>query len=138
MAARSKARKRALDVLFESDQRGRDVAEVLAERVLVPGTQSSLPAYAVELVEGVVSERGRIDELIATYSHGWTIERMPAVDRAILRIGAWEVLFNPDVPDAVAVDEAVELARALSTDESPTFINGLLGRLVELKPTLLA
>jgi len=138
VAARSKARKRALDVLFESDQRGRDVAEVLAERVLVPGTQSSLPAYAVELVEGVVSERGRIDELIATYSHGWTIERMPAVDRAILRIGAWEVLFNPDVPDAVAVDEAVELARALSTDESPTFINGLLGRLVELKPTLLA
>lgn len=138
MAARSKARKRALDVLFESDQRGRDVTEVLAERLLVPGTQSSLPAYAVELVEGVVSEQGRIDELIATYSHGWTIERMPAVDRAILRIGAWEVLFNADVPDAVAVDEAVELARALSTDESPTFINGLLGRLVELKPTLLA
>lgn len=138
MAARSKARKRALDVLFESDQRGRDVTDVLAERLLVPGTQSSLPAYAVELVEGVVSEQGRIDELIATYSHGWTIERMPAVDRAILRIGAWEVLFNSDVPDAVAVDEAVELARALSTDESPTFINGLLGRLVELKPTLLA
>jgi len=138
VAARSKARKRALDVLFESDQRGRDVTDVLAERLLVPGTQSSLPAYAVELVEGVVSEQGRIDELIATYSHGWTIERMPAVDRAILRIGAWEVLFNSDVPDAVAVDEAVELARALSTDESPTFINGLLGRLVELKPTLLA
>ena len=138
MAARSKARKRALDVLFESDQRGRDVTDVLAERLLVPGTQSSLPAYAVELVEGVVSEQGRIDELIATYSHGWTIERTPAVDRAILRIGAWEVLFNSDVPDAVAVDEAVELARALSTDESPTFINGLLGRLVELKPTLLA
>lgn len=138
MAARSKARKRALDVLFEADQRGRDVTELLAERVLVPGTQSALPQYAVDLVEGVVAKLDRIDELIASYSHGWTIERMPAVDRAVLRIGAWEVLYNDDVPDAVAVDEAVELARALSTDDSPTFVNGLLGRLVELKPTLLA
>lgn len=138
MAARSKARKRALDVLFEADQRGRDVTELLAERLLVPGTQAALPQYAVELVEGVVAERDRIDELIASYSHGWTIDRMPAVDRAVLRIGAWEILFNADVPDAVAVDEAVDLARALSTDDSPTFVNGLLGRLVELKPTLLA
>ena len=138
MAARSKARKRALDVLFEADQRGRDVTEVLAERLLVPGTQATLQQYAVALVEGVVAERERIDELIASYSHGWTLERMPAVDRAILRIGAWEILFNDDVPDAVAVDEAVELARALSTDDSPTFVNGLLGRLIELKPTLLA
>ena len=138
MAARSKARKRALDVLFEADQRDRDVTEVLAERLLVPGTQATLPQYAVDLVEGVVAERDRIDELIASYSHGWTIERMPAVDRAVLRIGAWEILFNDDVPDAVAVDEAVELARALSTDDSPTFVNGLLGRLVDLKPTLLA
>ena len=138
MAARSKARKRALDVLFEADQRARDVTEVLAERLVLPGTQAALPQYAVDLVEGVVAERDRIDELIASYSHGWTIERMPAVDRAVLRIGAWEILFNDDVPDAVAVDEAVELARALSTDDSPTFVNGLLGRLVELKPTLLA
>lgn len=138
MAARSKARKRALDVLFEADQRDRDVTEVLTERLEVPGTQAALQEYAVELVEGVVAEQERIDELIASYSHGWTIERMPAVDRAILRIGAWEILFNDDVPDAVAVDEAVELARALSTDESPTFVNGLLGRLVELKPTLRA
>jgi N utilization substance protein B len=74
----------------------------------------------------------------ATHSHGWTIERMPAVDRVLLRLGAWEILFNDDVPDAVAVDEAVDLARALSTDESPAFVNGLLGRLVDLKPTLLA
>ena len=138
MAARSKARKRALDVLFEADQRGRDVPELLAERLLVPGTKAALPQYAVDLVEGGVAERDRIDELIASYSHGWTIERMPAVDRAILRIGAWEILYNDDVPDAVAVDEAVELARALSTDDSPTFVNGLLGRLVELKPTLRA
>jgi transcription antitermination protein NusB len=138
VAARSKARKRALDVLFEADQRDRDVTEVLAERLLVPGTQAALQQYAVDLVEGVVVERERIDELIGSYSHGWTIDRMPAVDRAILRIGAWEILFNDDVPDAVAVDEAVELARALSTDDSPSFVNGLLGRLVELKPTLLA
>jgi transcription antitermination protein NusB len=138
VAARSKARKRALDVLFEADQRNRNVTEVLAERLLVPGTQAALQQYAVDLVEGVVVERERIDELIASYSHGWTIDRMPAVDRAILRIGAWEILFNEDVPDAVAVDEAVELARALSTDDSPSFVNGLLGRLVELKPTLLA
>ena len=137
MAARSKARKRALDVLFEADQRGLPVLEVLAERVKQPGTQTSLPQYAVDVVEGVVERSDRIDELISSYSQGWTLVRMPAVDRAILRIGAWEVLFSPDVPEAVAVDEAVELARALSTDDSPGFVNGLLGRLVELKPTLL-
>lgn len=137
MAARSKARKRALDVLFEADQRGLPVLEVLAERVKQPGTQTSLPQYAVDVVEGVVERSDRIDELISSYSQGWTLARMPAVDRAILRIGAWEVLFSPDVPEAVAVDEAVELARALSTDDSPGFVNGLLGRLIELKPTLL-
>ena len=138
MGARSKARKRALDVLFEADQRKRPVIDVLAERIERPGTQSALPQYAVDLVEGVVAQQMRIDELISTYSHGWTLERIPAVDRAILRIGTWEVLFSTEVPDAVAVDEAVELARSLSTDDSPTFINGLLGRLVELKPALLA
>lgn len=138
MGARSRARKRALDVLFESDQRGVDTLELLARRLVDPGREAPLPQYAVDLVEGVVAHRERIDELLATYSHGWSIERMPAVDRALLRIGTWEVLFNDDVPDAVAVDEAVELARTLSTDESPAFVNGLLGRFVELKPTLLA
>jgi transcription antitermination protein NusB len=138
LAARSKARKRALDVLFEADQRGLPPGEVLATRIVQPGHESSLPQYSVDLVEGVLAQLERIDELIATYSHGWTIERMPAVDRAILRIGAWEVLYNDDVPDAVAVDEAVELARGLSTDESPGFVNGLLGRIVDLKPTLSA
>ena len=138
MAARSKARKRALDVLFEADQRARPVLEVLADRLERPGTQSALPQYSVDLVRGVVAEQERIDELLGTYSQGWTLARMPAVDRAVLRIGAWEVLFSQDVPEAVAVDEAVELARALSTDDSPAFVNGLLGRLVELKPTLLA
>lgn len=138
MAARSKARKRALDVLFEADQRGLAPRDVLAERLVEPGTQVALPQYAVKLVEGVAAARERIDELIASFSHGWMLERMPAVDRAILRIGTWEVVYADDVPDAVAVSEAVRLAQSLSTDESPAFVNGLLGRLVELKPTLRA
>ena len=138
MGARTKARKRALDVLFEAEQRRLDPLTVLADRIAQPGTEAALPQYSVDLVEGVQAQRARIDEVIATHSHGWTIERMPAVDRELLRIGAWEILFNDDVPDAVAVDEAVELARSLSTDESPGFVNGLLGRLVDLKPTLLA
>jgi N utilization substance protein B len=138
VSARSKARKRALDVLFEADQRGLPPLEVLAARLVEPGTEAALPQYSVELVEGVLERQERIDEVLATYAHGWSLDRMPAVDRAILRLGAWEILFNDDVPDAVAVDEAVELARGLSTDDSPTYVNGLLGRLVELKPTLLA
>ena len=136
MAARSKARKRALDVLFEADQRGLDPMDVLAARIAEPGTEAALPQYAVELVEGVVDRRAEIDELLTTYSRGWALERMPAVDRAALRLGTWELLWNDDVPDAVAVDEAVELVRALSTDDSPAFVNGLLARLLELKPTL--
>ena len=137
MSARTKARKRALDVLFEAEQREIDSIYLLAERLRQPGTGAALPSYSVELVEGVQAQRERIDELISTHAHGWTIGRLPAVDRALLRIGIWEILFNDEVPDAVAVDEAVELAQALSTDESPAFVNGLLGRIVELKPTLL-
>ena len=138
MAARSKARKRALDVLYEADQRGVDPEGMLADRVEYSGTEAALPAYTLEIVGGVIANLARIDELISTYSHGWTLERMPAVDRAVLRIGTWEILFNSDVPDAVAVSEAVELAHELSTDDSPTFVNGLLGRIAELKETLLA
>jgi len=136
VAARSKARKRALDVLFEAEQRGDDAVTTLADRLVEPGAETALPQYAVEIVEGVLAHRDRIDELLETYSHGWTIERMPAVDRAVLRIGVWELLYNDDVPDAVAIDEAVELSRSLSTDESPGFVNGLLGRIFDLKPTL--
>lgn len=138
MAARTKARKRALDVLFEADQRGLDPLTVLARRIAEPGTQAPVPQYSVDLVEGVVEHLERIDEVLATHSHGWTIARMPAVDRTLLRVGAWEILYNDDVPDAVAVSEAVSLAEELSTDESPSFVNGLLARIVELKPTLLA
>ena len=138
MGARTKARKRALDVLFEAEQRGLDVGELLAKRVVEPGAETALPQYSVELVEGVLEHAERIDELLATHAHGWTVARMPAVDRALLRLATWEILWNDDVPDAVAVDEAVSLARELSTDESPAFVNGLLGRIVVLKPTLLA
>lgn len=141
MSARRKARKRAIDILFETDQRGLGgrpitLADVLAERLVEPGMQTALPEYSIEIVHGVAEQSERIDELLATYAHGWTLERMPAVDRAILRVGAWELLWNDDVPDAVAVDEAVELARDLSTDDSPGFVNGLLGRLLQLAPTL--
>lgn len=138
MGARTKARKRALDVLFEADQREVDPGTLLADRVVEPGTEAALPQYAVEIVEGVLMHRERIDEILSTYSHGWTIERMPSVDRALLRIGTWEMLYNDDVPDIVAIDEAVDLTRGLSTDESPDFVNGLLGRILSLKPTLLA
>jgi transcription antitermination protein NusB len=134
MGARSKARKRALDILFEADQRGVDPLQLVADRLAAGGPGVPvLPEYSVTLVQGVTARLERIDELLSTYSHGWTLDRMPAVDRAVLRLGAWELLFNDDVPDAVAIDEAVDLARSLSTDDSPGFVNGLLARLLEVK-----
>ena len=134
MAARSKARKRALDILFEAEVRGEPVLELLELRII----EASPPVseYAAELVRGVQAHRGRIDELLAGHAEGWTLDRMPAVDRNVLRIGLYELLWADDVPDAVAINEAVLLARDLSTDASPAFVNGLLGRLLELKPTL--
>lgn len=101
-------------------------------------TDMVIADYTVDVVEGVLERQEQIDEFLSTYSQGWTLDRMPAVDLMILRIGGWELLYNDDVPDGVAVSEAVELAKMLSTDESPKFINGLLGRLQQLKPTLLA
>ena len=136
VSARSKARKRALDLLFEAEQRGVNAEALLSQRMVTPATQHNLNEYTVEIVRGVVAKWVQIDELLATYSQGWTVQRMPAVDRAILRIGAWEVVFSDAVPDAVAISEAVALAASLSTDDSPTFVNGLLGRLSEVKPTL--
>ena len=125
MSARTKARKRAIDVLFEAEQRTLPPVQVLAERVAQ--ADPPVPEYTVTLVEGVASRLERIDDVLSTYSQGWTLDRMPAVDRALLRIGAYEVLFCDDVPDAVAVNEAVDLARSLSTDDSPAFVNGVLG-----------
>jgi N utilization substance protein B len=132
--ARSKARKRALDVLFEAELRGEPVLDLLAERVAMGSPPVS--AYAAELVRGVTAHSARIDELIAAYAEGWTLDRMPAVDRNVLRIGVYELFWAPDVPDGVAISEAVALAADLSTDASPAFVNGLLARLMELKPTL--
>ncbi|MDR6505862.1 transcription antitermination factor NusB [Arthrobacter oryzae] len=136
MSARGKARNRALDVLFEAEQRSLSAFDVLRARR--EKTDQIVNPYTLEIVEGVVSHQVAIDEFLETYSQGWTLERMPSVDRIILRIGTWELLYNDDVPDGVAVSEAVALAKTLSTDESPSFINGLLGRLQQLKPSLLA
>jgi transcription antitermination protein NusB len=135
--ARSKARKRALDVLFEAEVRGEPVLELLEQRSAAkPDDGPPVPEYAAELVRGVQAHRERIDELLATYAEGWTLDRMPAVDRNVLRIGAYELLWADDVPDGVAISEAVELAKDLSTDGSPAFVNGLLAKLLQLKPTL--
>ena len=136
MSARTKARKRALDVLYQAELRQVAVAEVLAaeaERAASEPQRESSWLYAREIVDGVQDNRAEIDETIETYAQGWTLPRMPIVDRAILRIGVWEVLFNDDVPDGVAIAEAVEQATVLSTDDSAGFVNGLLGKVARTK-----
>jgi len=132
--ARSKARKRALDVLFEAEQRNIPVLGLLAERLSLGETPT--PEYAAELVRGVAAHSEQIDSLIAENAEGWTLDRMPAVDRNVLRLGVYELLWADGVPDPVAISEAVLLARDLSTDGSPAFVNGLLARILELKPTI--
>ena len=132
--ARSKARKRALDILFEAELRGAPVLDLLAERITL-GSPPVAP-YAADLVRGVAVHAARIDELISQYAEGWTLDRMPAVDRNVLRIGVYELLWADDVPDAVAISEAVLLAQDLSTAASPAFVNGLLARIAKLKPSL--
>jgi N utilization substance protein B len=134
MTARTKARKRALDVLFEADQRGVDPLVVLAARTAE--AEPPVREHTARLVEGVVTHRERIDGLVETYAEGWPLDRMPAVDRSLLRMAVFELLYVDDVPDGVVIDEAVGLARELSTDESPAFVNGLLARLLALKASL--
>jgi N utilization substance protein B len=136
VAARSKARKRALDVLYESDLRGIDPLTTLAERRAL--AEPPVNDYTVELVEGVQSHRDRIDAILAGYAEGWTLARMPGVDRAVLRLGVYELLWREEVPAAVAIDEAVELAKSLSTDESPRFVNGVLAQVLRDRPALTA
>jgi N utilization substance protein B len=131
VAARSKARKRALDVLFEAELRGLPVLELLAERMSLGDRPT--PEYAAEIVRGVAAHRAEIDKLIAGNSVGWTLERMPAVDRNVLRIGVWELRWAEDVPSGVAISEAVELVQDLSTDGSPAFVNGLLAKVAAIK-----
>ncbi|HZE03353.1 MAG TPA: transcription antitermination factor NusB [Pseudonocardiaceae bacterium] len=131
MGARSKARKRAVDILFESDLRGMDPMALLAERVGAPEL-APVNDYTISLVQGVVEHADDIDRLLAEQAHGWLLARMPAVDRAVLRLGVFELLFSAEVDDAVAIDEAIELAKLLSTDDSPRFVNGVLGALAAL------
>ena len=134
MSARSKARKRALDLLYASDMRGENAVEAL-DRAIAEGEGPS-NEHTIALVRGVVEHQARLDEVISSYSQGWTLSRMPAVDRNVLRLGAFEVLYLDDVPDSVAISEAVNLVRDLSTDESPAFVNGVLAGIESNKSEL--
>ena len=136
MSARTKARKRALDMLYSADMRQVPVEQVLAteaERAASEPERQGSWLYAREIIDGIVDHRVEIDELIETHARGWTLERMPAVDRALLRIGVWEIVHNDEVPDAVAISEAVEAATVLSTDDSAGFVNGLLAAVSHAK-----
>ena len=136
MNSRTKARLRAVECLFEADQRGEDPVEVLQRRRL--HTAAQISSYSEQIVRGVRDRREELNEYLNTYARDWSLERMPATDRVVLLIGAWELLFNDDIPDAVAISEATGLARVLSTNDSPKFVNGLLDKLRRVKPTLLA
>ncbi|MFJ3902520.1 transcription antitermination factor NusB [Streptomyces sp. NPDC090025] len=139
MAARSKARRRAFQILFEADQRGASVREVLADQVRLHRADPHQPPvneFTMQLIDGYAQYVNRIDELIATYAVDWDLDRMPAADRSIVRLGAYELIWEDGTPDAVAIDEAVQLAKEFSTDESPNFVNGLLARFKDLKPRL--
>ena len=132
MSARTKSRKRALDVLYGADVREESINTVLAAeqaRADADTKRSSSWPYARDIVIGITEHGDEIDELIETYAQDWTLARMPAIDRALLRMGVWEILFNSDVPDSVAISEAVDSARLHSTDDSAGFVNGLLGRI---------
>ena len=137
MSARTKARKRALDVLYSADLRQTPLPQALAAEAERAASQPAREAswlYAREILDGVIDHQEEIDEQIETYAHGWTLARMPGVDRAILRIAVWELLFNDEVPDGVAISEAVEAATVLSTDDSAGFVNGLLAKIASNKP----
>lgn len=135
VGARSKARKRAVDLLFEADLRQADALQLLTERVGSPDVPP-ISDYTVVLIEGVVAHRDRIDELIGEHAQGWTLARMPLVDRAVLRLALYEMLWAGDVDDAVAIDEAIELAKKLSTEDSPRFVNGVLGAIAGIAASL--
>lgn len=136
MSSRAKARKRAVDAVFAADLRKisplsllNEVADLAADRQ----NQAEIFGYAREIVQGIVDQHDEIDDLLETFSQGWALDRMPNLDRAILRVAVWEILYNPEVPDAVAVNEAVEMAKELSTDDSGSFVNGLLSRIASTK-----
>jgi len=132
LSARTKARKRALDALYAAELTGRAAQVLLAETlasVVDRQNQEAIFDYAEALVSGFEANRASIDAQLVALSDGWSLERMPAIDRNLLRLGAWEIMHNPDVPNEVAISEAVALASEYSTDDSPKFINGVLARL---------
>jgi N utilization substance protein B len=137
VSARTKARKRALDILYVADIRQISIDDALVaetQRAMNEPERTSSWGYARDIVQGVIENRPEIDELIETYSQGWSLQRMPTIDRAILRIGIWELTRNPEIPRPVAISEAVELAQSLSTDDSASFVNGLLARIASTIP----
>ena len=138
MSARSKARKQALDILFESDIRGSVALDILISRDVIEEGPDARPIreYTREIINGVSDHRRKIDELIATYAQGWDMDRLPAVDRSILRIGIYEIIWANSLPDAVAIDEALTLAKELSTDESAGYIHGVLGKIASIKESI--
>uniref|UniRef100_UPI0040496BF2 transcription antitermination factor NusB n=1 Tax=Candidatus Planktophila sp. TaxID=2175601 RepID=UPI0040496BF2 len=138
MSARSKARKQTLDFLYESDIRSSDLLELLSLRDVVEEGVDARPVreYTRLLVEGVHLHKRKIDELISTYAQGWDMDRLAAVDRNILRLGIFEILWEDEIDDAIIIDEALTLAQSLSTEESAGFIHGVLGRIVSIKASL--
>lgn len=143
VTARTKARRRAIEILFEADQRGMlttDAAEELRSfaqlRAVSSANHTEAPTYTREILSGVCDHLADVDETIQTYAQGWTLGRMPAVDRAIARVATWEIVYNDEVDAPIAVDEAMTLSRMLSTDESPRYLGGLLGRIGDLADTL--
>jgi N utilization substance protein B len=138
---RHQARKRAVDLLFEAEARHLTAAEVADGRNALSHSQADmnpLNPYTVTVARGVTDNAEHVDELISAHLQGWTLDRLPAVDRAILRVAVWELLHAQDVPEPVAVDEAVELAKELSTDDSPGFVNGVLGQVMLVTPQIRA
>ncbi|KFI94166.1 transcription antitermination factor NusB [Bifidobacterium saguini DSM 23967] len=131
--ARSTARKRALNTLYEADEKSQDILSLLDERIAHPGAQTPLPDYAIEIVRGVAEHRRQIDRTLDDCSTGWKVRRMGVVDRNILRIATWEILFNDEVPGKVAIDEALALAKTLCDDDAPAFIHGLLSAVCNAK-----
>ena len=135
MPARTKARKRALDIMFEAELRGRSVQDTLSDRVAAG--DPPVPEYTVELVEGTVARIDEIDRVLAGYAEGWALDRMPAIDRNLLRLAAYELLCVDDVPSAVAISEAVRLAGDLSTESSAHFVNGVLSSVDRDRPAVI-
>jgi N utilization substance protein B len=135
--SRRQARKRAVEFLYEAAQRGADPVTLLADRVGAVEVDP-IADYTISLVEGVNARCGSIDELLSEHAQGWTLDRMPPVDLAVLRVGVYELLWSTDVPDPVAIDEAVGIAKELSTDDSPRFVNGVLGRIGSIADRLRA